>query len=34
VRLVALMALRSHLLQAAAFGPYDTHELGCAFHPS
>ena len=30
VRLVALMALRSHLLQAAAFGPYDTHELGYA----
>ncbi len=30
VRLVALMALRSHLLAAAAFGPYDTHELGYA----
>src|SRR5262249_22056255 len=28
--LVALMALRSHLLQAAALGPYDTHELGYA----
>lgn len=27
VRMVALMALRSHLLAAAAFGPYDTHEL-------
>jgi hypothetical protein len=29
-RLVALMALRSHLLAAAAFGPYETGELGYA----
>lgn len=30
LRLVALMAVRSHLLAAAAFGPYGTHELGYA----
>ena len=29
-RLVALMALRSHLLAATAFGPYETGELGYA----
>lgn len=30
VRLVALMALRSHLVAAAAMGPYETGELGYA----